>query len=134
MAASPEEQNTGTLRTALKNWAGNLQGVFRAGEDGAEALGGLPRYSAAFVLLFMVGMLLISLFGDQGLIAYYRLKAEARQLRGDVAALSERQGELAREIRALRDDDGYIEALARQRLGLVRHGEIVVQMPLPREQ
>lgn len=122
----------GAVRSALWGWASRLQGVFRTEEeDAARPMAGLPRYFIAFVLLFMVGMLMISLFGDQGLIAYYRLKGESHQLNLDVAALSERRGELAREIRALRDDDGYIEMLARRRLGLVRPGEIVVQLPLP---
>ena len=129
----PEEINPRTLGTVLRGWAAGLQGIFRPEEDATGAISGLSRYFIAFVLLFMVGMLLISLFGDQGLLAYYRLKTEARQLRLDVAALEETRGELVRIIRALREDDDYIEMLARQRLGLVRPGEIVVQLPLKAE-
>lgn len=129
----PEENNPRTLGKMLRGWAAALQGIFRPEEDAQGAIPGLPRYFIAFVLLFMVGMLMISLFGDQGLLAYYRLKTESRQLRLDVAALEETRGELARTIRALREDDDYIEMLARQRLGLVRPGEIVVQLPFKAE-
>ena len=129
MPASPRERKGGPLRNLLADWSARLQGVFRPAESPADPLEGLPRYFIAFVLLFAVGMLLISLFGDQGLIAYYRFKGQARQLQRDVVSLSERRGELAREIRALREDSAYIELLARQRLGLVRPGEIVVQLP-----
>ena len=134
MPAPEEERKPGVVRQMLRSWVSVLQGVFRPEDGAAGPMAGLPRYFVAFVLLFMVGMLLISLFGDQGLISYYRLKAEARQLRLDVAALGQRRGELAREIRALREDDEYIGMLARQRLGLVRPGEIVVQLPLPPEE
>ena len=131
---SPDEQQSRTLGAVLKGWAAALQGIFRPVEDAADGMSRLPRYFVAFVLLFVVGMLMISLFGDQGLIAYYRLKAETRQLRLDVAALEEMRGELGRKIRALREEDDYIEMLARQRLELVRPGEIVVQLPLKTEQ
>lgn len=130
MRAMPQEQKAGAVRSLLRGWISRLQGVFRPEESAEDPLQGLPRYFIAFVLLFMVGMLLISLIGDQGLIAYFRLKAEALSLRRDVAGLSEQRGELARTIKALRENPNYIEMLARQRLGLVRPGDVVVQLPL----
>ncbi len=76
-------------------------------------------------------MILISLIGDQGLIAYYRLRTEAAQLREDVERLEKRRTFLGHEIRALLGDPRYIEHLARRDLGLVKKGEIVVQLPAP---
>jgi cell division protein FtsB len=94
--------------------------------EGSEAA---PRYFLLFLLLFAAGMVLISLLGDQGLISYHRLRAEQERLTGEVARLEERKLDLARRIRALREDPGYVELLARQRLGLVRPGDVVIQLP-----
>jgi cell division protein FtsB len=96
------------------------------------ASGNLPRFFLLFLLLFGVGMILISLVGDQGLIAYYGLRREAGSLRADVQALQARRTELAQEVRALRSDPDYIALLARKRLGLVKPGETVLQLP-PRQ-
>jgi cell division protein FtsB len=98
-------------------------------EPDTLAAGHLPRFFLLFLLLFGVGMILISLVGDQGLIAYYGLRREARTLRSDVTALEAQRVELTRQIEALRDDPEYIAALARRRLGLVKPGETVLQLP-----
>jgi cell division protein FtsB len=78
-------------------------------------------------LIFVTCLLLAdALFGDRGLAATiradreYRQATEAlRQLRGTNAALRERQ-------RRLREDPRTIEAVAREELGLIRRGEILV--------
>ena len=99
----------------------------RGGEPGEE----LPRAFPVFLLLFGVGMILISLVGDQGLIAYYGLRRDAEGLRRDVARLEARRTELNEQIEALRSDPDYIAYLARERLGLVKPGETVLQLPRP---
>ncbi len=92
-----------------------------------------PRSLALFLALFLGGLVLISLLGDQGLIAYRRLQGQAAHLRGEVALLQARRVALGARIRALREDPAYIELVARRRLGLVRPGETIVQLPRPRE-
>ena len=112
----------------------------RSGEPLAESYGGLrapegqgfglTRLLIVFVVLFVLGMGLISVFGSQGWLAYHRLEAEAVELRGEVERLEAHRQNLAEELHALRSDPEYIELLARQRLGLVRPGERVLQLPL----
>jgi len=91
-----------------------------------------PRPFLLFLMLFGVAMVAISLFGDQGLFAYRSLTYQESQLRSNVQVLEVREQELIREIRALRSDPAAIERLARQKLGLIKPGETVIQ--LPREQ
>jgi cell division protein FtsB len=88
-----------------------------------------PRPFLLFLALFGVAMVAVSLFGDQGLLAYRSLVSQARQLRLDVAELEGREEDLARQVRALRSDPAAIERLARQKLGLVKPGETVIQLP-----
>ena len=100
------------------------------GPDGSIAER-LPRAFLVFLLLFALGMILISLVGDQGLIAYYQLRRDAQNLRVEVTELGAKQDRLSQEIIALRDDPAYIELLARRRLGWVRPEDTVVQLPAP---
>ncbi len=82
-----------------------------------------------FLGMFGVGMILISLIGDQGLIAYYRLRGEAEALKEDVAGMEGRKNRLLREIEALQNDPATIEHLARKYHGLVKPGDVVLQLP-----
>jgi cell division protein FtsB len=78
-------------------------------------------------LIFITCVLLAeALFGDRGLAQTvragreYRQASEAlRQLRNENAALRDQQ-------RRLREDPRAIEAVAREELGLIRPGEILV--------
>jgi cell division protein FtsB len=90
-----------------------------------------PRPFLLFLILFGAAMVAVSLFGDQGLFAYRSLAGQTRQLREEVSALDAREQELARQVRALRSDPAAIERLARQKLGLVKPGETVIQLPAP---
>lgn len=126
---APMNQPPGPLKS-LAALTARLSGWLRPPQEAAGWLDGLPRYLLVFVLIFGMGMILISLIGEQGLIAYFQLKGEAGRLSREVAELSVRRTELAREIRALREDEAYIELLARQRLGLVRPGELIIQLPV----
>lgn len=109
-----------------------LARLLRSAPEGTQESGGvLPRFLLGFLVLFLAGMALISLVGDQGLIGYFQLKNEAARLESEVAALKVRRQELTLEIRALREDSAYIELLARQKLGFARPGETVIQLPLP---
>jgi len=100
-------------------------------EDDNSWSNGAPRAFLLFLMLFGVAMVAVSLFGDQGLFAYRSLAGQARQLREDVTALDAREQELTGQIRALRSDPASIERLARRKLGLVKPGETVIQLPAP---
>ena len=90
---------------------------------------GLPRIVISFLVVFAAGMAVVTLVGDQGLLSYWALRTEREQLAAEVSRLEARHRELQRELQALRTDPGYIELLARRDLGLVRPGEVLVQLP-----
>ncbi len=102
------------------------------GREAATANPRLPRWFMVFLLLVGTGMILISLIGDQGLIAYYNLRAEKETLLQDLSAMRADKASLAREISALREDQEAIRHLARKNLGLVNRGDLVLQLPRQR--
>lgn len=112
----------------LANWARQVAAWVREGEFAATAGEELPRTFLLFLGVFGVGMILISLVGDQGVIAYKGLSRERSELQVEVNRLQQREQELHWQIEGLRSDPTYIEQLARQRLGLVRPGERILRV------
>jgi cell division protein FtsB len=121
-----ERLRSGRLRFAMDRWDALVRWLR---EDDGSWSESAPRPFLLFLALFGVAMLAISLFGDQGLFAYRSLTLQARQLRVEVAALEQREQDLTHQVHALRSDPAAIEKLARQKLGLVRPGETVIQLP-----
>ena len=89
---------------------------------------GLPRAFTLFLVIFGVGMIVVSLVGDQGWIAYLRLQAEREQLVQRIDVTRAREAQLQREIHALQNDPVYIEQVARTLLGLVKPEDVVIEM------
>ncbi len=115
------------------SWLARWRGRHNPGEPSHAPHKRLPGPFLWFLLVFLAGMILLSLVGDQGLIAYYGLQKRAQQLRGEVIHLEARKRDLSARIRALRENPAYIELLARQRLGLVKPDDVVIQLPNTRE-
>jgi cell division protein FtsB len=85
--------------------------------------------AAAFVLFKLLLSLLLSDMGIFTLLDLYRTR---RDLQQDIADLQDKNAKLADQVQALRSDPVYIEALAREELGMVRPGERVYRL-VPRE-
>jgi cell division protein FtsB len=124
---------TPRLSAVTPAWAGLKQAMARLRawlrEDDGSWHEGAPRPFLLFLLIFGVGIVTISLLGDQGLLAYHGLRKEESALRAEIERLERQEGDLASRIQALHGDPQYIEMLARQRLGLVKPGETVLQLP-----
>jgi cell division protein FtsB len=81
---------------------------------------------------FGVCILLFGLFGDDhGVRAMLQARRDARMLEAQIAALRAENVALRRRAEALRRDPAAIEAVARERLGFLRPGEILVTRPVP---
>ena len=77
---------------------------------------------AAFALLYD---------SDNGLRTVFAVKAELRRADGRLAKLSAERAELVSRSDRLRADSFEIETVARESLGMVRPGEIVVRLRSP---
>ncbi len=70
--------------------------------------------------------LLVSfIFGEMGLVKYYRMKTQFNSLRKEISSLEQDNAKLLRDVHALKTDPDRMEQIARDKLGLARPGEIV---------
>jgi cell division protein FtsB len=86
-----------------------------------------PRSWWSHVMLFAASVLLVNgLIGERGLVETMRARRSYAVARQELAQLRQKNDVLRDQARRLRDDPGAIESVAREELGLVRPGEILV--------
>jgi cell division protein FtsB len=85
------------------------------------------RLLGGAALLVVVSAL--SIYGITAVIRVSHLRREMETMERDLVTLRARTDELSRTVDRLRTDPGYIEKLAREDLGYVRDGEIVLKFP-----
>src|SRR5262245_60440159 len=79
-----------------------------------------------FAAVFLAAAYLLAslIFGEMGLIKYFRMKSRYDSLAREISALRHDNARLVRDVRALRSDPDHLEKIARDKLGLARPGEI----------
>ena len=75
--------------------------------------------------LISVGIMILALFGDQGVLQIVSLRKELTRLAERNRTLTERNSDLRREIELLKNDSWASERIAREQLGLIRADERV---------
>lgn len=70
-------------------------------------------------------LLVTFIFGEMGLVKYYRMRSQYLALREETENLKLENTRLLKDVRSLRSDPAVIERIARDKLGLARPGEIV---------
>lgn len=95
----------------------------------ANKNGGLRRFLVIVVALFIAALAVDSIFGPNGWIATYRLKLQVRQEQQAIEQLKQQNDQLSNEVRSLKTDPSAIERIARERMGLVKPGELVFKLP-----
>lgn len=90
---------------------------------------GKPGFLVAAASVVVCMLAVTSVFGDRGLLEIRDLRAKEAALRGRADALEAHNEKLRDDVRRLRDDDAYLERVARERQGLVKPGETVYRFP-----
>ena len=85
----------------------------------------------AACVLALVLFVVAAVYGDLGLIHVLHLEAQQTELEQTAFVLQQRNERLHERIQRLQSDDRYIEQLARERLGLVKKGEIIYRVIAP---
>jgi len=81
-------------------------------------------FAAAGILLCLY-LSATFIFGEMGLVKYYRMKEQYAALMEGVAVLKQDNVRLRKDVYSLKNDTAYLERVARDKLGLARPGEIV---------
>ena len=85
------------------------------------------RRALLFLLLFVSTALLANaVVGERGLIATRAAKRDATALATEIAIIQSENDALREQARRLSDDPNAIEAAARDDLGLMRKGELLI--------
>lgn len=100
--------------------AGEKEAVTRDAEDAEMKLKVVVGFVVLVILAFTV-------FGDRGLVQLLSYKRQREALKEEARRLEEENRALAEEIERLKNDDSYLEQLAREELGMVKPGELVFQ-------
>jgi cell division protein FtsB len=80
--------------------------------------------SGVVFLLFVLTV--ASFFGKRGLIEIYQTKRRQEVLLQRIEQLEAKKGKLERDIEELQNNPKAVEKKAREKLGLVKEGEIVI--------
>ena len=81
-----------------------------------------------FIILFVVlVMVLVTFFGEKGILHLLRLKRELTRIKEENQRAEEENQRLREEVRRLQQEKRYIEEIARKELGMVKEGEVIYQ-------
>jgi len=84
--------------------------------------------SLGWAALLALACTLLSMADAKGFRRYFRLRQEMSDLRDKNKQLAEENQSLLQEVRALRGDPASLERAAREELGFVRPGDVVLNM------
>ncbi len=80
-------------------------------------------------LIAFLGISLFAIFGDKGYVELAHRKAVRDRILIENQRIEKQNLHLRRLIKRLRDDDRYIEWVARTELNMVRRDEIILMKP-----
>ena len=90
----------------------------------------LPSSWPLYLLGALILMLsLVTIVGERGALHLWRLRGEKNQLDEQNYRLQKANEDLRQRIARIRNDNYYLEKLAREELNLVRPGEVVYRFP-----
>jgi cell division protein FtsB len=89
----------------------------------------VARMLTIAVALFMLTLLVKTVFGDRGFLNVLKIRSQYALLCEEVKMMEEKNVRLIEEVTRLKSDEYYKEKVAREKLGLARDGEIVFLFP-----
>ncbi len=81
--------------------------------------------ASLIVVLFLAFIVAWLAFGERGFLHLYRMEKERREYIDRIRKLEADNRELMDQIKRLREDEDYIESVARKELGMVRDNEVI---------
>ena len=95
-----------------------------AGSDAGSAVRRrMVRIALGLVLVFAI---VDGVFGERGLIANVDVRQRIRVQQASIDEMTARNNAITEDIRRLREDPSAVEELAREELGLIKDGELLI--------
>jgi cell division protein FtsB len=90
----------------------------------------LPRRWLIYLLTVAIVLLsVVTVVGERGAVHLWRLRGEKNRLDEQNYRLQKENEALRQRVARIRNDNRYLEQLAREELNMVRPGEIVYRFP-----
>jgi cell division protein FtsB len=90
----------------------------------------LPKRWPIYLLgALIVALCLVTVVGEHGVLHLWRLRGEKERLDEQNYRLQKDNAVLRERVNRIRNDDRYLEKLAREELNLVRPGEVIYRFP-----
>ena len=83
------------------------------------------RMAFFFALLVLAGYTVLIVVGDKGLIELNAMKQELAALKAENKLLQEKNLEMHRKIKRMKEDPAFVESIAREKLKMIAKDEIV---------
>ena len=90
----------------------------------------MPTLRYFKLAVFILILVLLYLFSDQGFFKLRRLRATEKRLKQENIELANKNSEMQAEIARLKDP-GYLEKFIRDKIGYVKTNELVIEMGRP---
>jgi cell division protein FtsB len=88
---------------------------------------GKKRFYNVITLLLLLSVIMLSIFGDKGILQLKQLKKIETSLKRDIRQLKQEELEWQEKVSSLKTNKMYLESLAREELGMIRRDEIFIQ-------
>ncbi len=80
------------------------------------------------VILFFIGLISMTVFGNKGILQKMKLEEETRELEKQIKLELDKTEELQKEIEALKSSESRLEEVAREKFGMTKDGEKIYKV------
>jgi cell division protein FtsB len=80
------------------------------------------------VVVILVALAVDGIFGPHGFVATYRLRLQVQQAQRKAEQLTRENQQFASQVQQLKSNPSAIERVAREKMGLVKPGELVFKL------
>ena len=87
------------------------------------------KFIVAGAVVVLFNLMLLIVFGDNGLVEMYRLREKEQVMMQQNETLARENVNLYRTIGRLKNDPSFIESVARNELGMIGKDDVIVILP-----
>ncbi|MBK8984218.1 MAG: septum formation initiator family protein [Ignavibacteria bacterium] len=80
------------------------------------------------VILFFIGLISMTIFGNKGILQKMKLEEETNELEKQIKLELDKTEELQKEIEALKSSESRLEEVAREKFGMTKDGEKIYKV------